>query len=251
MLDVILNALSFLVIIAVHEFGHYSAARRYGIIPPTFSVGFGPAVYAFIYKGTRFKFCPIPLGGAVSIPLAELEKLSSRKQISVLFAGPFANLVLSVCISIMLVMIGSGPKNIAHLSLLIQSIIVVIGTIFFFVTGVPVIIYNLVGIILHPINNIDGVSGPISILTGKSIPESMLSGQSQMAKLLITTYVLSLGIGTFNLLPLSMLDGGRIARVLLSRFPKFNTVWTLGTSVVLALLVCYVLVGDVVKLFAR
>jgi len=251
MLDIISNALSLLVIITAHELGHYIAARRYGIIPPTFSVGFGPTLYAFLYKGTQFKFCPIPFGGAVSIPPAELENLTSRKQISILLAGPLANLVLSMCISITMVMIGAVPKTISHLSLLNQSVVVVIGTIFFFTIGAPATILSLAKIALHPIDNIDDVSGPISILTGKSIPESMLGEYSYIARLLITTYILSLGIGTLNLLPLSVLDGGRIARVLFSRFPKFNTVWTLGTSVILALLVCYVLIGDVVKLFAR
>tara|TARA_B100001989_G_scaffold252958_1_gene237171 strand:- start:3653 stop:5029 length:1377 start_codon:yes stop_codon:yes gene_type:complete len=55
-------------IITVHEFGHYLAARYFGVAVEKFSVGFGKEICGFNDKaGTRWSVSWIPLGGYVKI----------------------------------------------------------------------------------------------------------------------------------------------------------------------------------------
>ncbi len=54
------------VLVFVHEFGHYWAARRCGIRVEVFSVGFGRELWGWTDRaGTRWKVALIPLGGYV------------------------------------------------------------------------------------------------------------------------------------------------------------------------------------------
>ena len=46
----------FLIIIFIHEFGHYSIARYFKIQVTDFSIGFGSSIYNFIDKNTISKF---------------------------------------------------------------------------------------------------------------------------------------------------------------------------------------------------
>ena len=55
-----------LVVVFIHEFGHYYFARRYGVGVTDFSIGFGKELFGWNDKsGTRWKICWIPLGGYV------------------------------------------------------------------------------------------------------------------------------------------------------------------------------------------
>ncbi|MBQ8556828.1 MAG: site-2 protease family protein [Clostridia bacterium] len=52
------------ILIAVHEFGHFMAARICGIEVMEFAIGFGPKIVGWTGKsGTKFAFRCIPLGG--------------------------------------------------------------------------------------------------------------------------------------------------------------------------------------------
>eukprot|EP00882_Tetradesmus_deserticola_P004054 GHRQ01004283.1.p1 GENE.GHRQ01004283.1~~GHRQ01004283.1.p1 ORF type:complete len:461 (+),score=152.74 GHRQ01004283.1:276-1658(+) len=55
-------------IIAVHEFGHFSAARLQGIHVTQFAIGFGPPVIAFKRGEVEYSLRAIPLGGYVAFP---------------------------------------------------------------------------------------------------------------------------------------------------------------------------------------
>lgn len=56
------------VVVFVHEFGHFLAARWAGVRVNTFSIGFGPAIIKWHDKrGTQWQIACIPLGGYVSI----------------------------------------------------------------------------------------------------------------------------------------------------------------------------------------
>lgn len=67
LLGVILPFLFVLVIVVfVHEMGHYLVGRWCGIAAQSFSVGFGPEIAGFTDRhGTRWKLSLIPLGGYV------------------------------------------------------------------------------------------------------------------------------------------------------------------------------------------
>ncbi len=52
-------------IIAFHEFGHFIVARMLGMKVDYFSIGFGPVIFGFKYRGTEFLLSAIPAGGYV------------------------------------------------------------------------------------------------------------------------------------------------------------------------------------------
>ena len=55
-----------LVVVFIHEYGHYYFAKRYGVGVTDFSIGFGKELFGWNDKsGTRWKICWIPLGGYV------------------------------------------------------------------------------------------------------------------------------------------------------------------------------------------
>ena len=54
------------VVVFIHEYGHYYFAKRYGVGVTDFSIGFGRELFGWNDKsGTRWKVCWIPLGGYV------------------------------------------------------------------------------------------------------------------------------------------------------------------------------------------
>jgi len=55
-----------MVVVFIHEYGHYYFAKRYGVGITDFSIGFGREIFGWNDKsGTRWKVCWIPLGGYV------------------------------------------------------------------------------------------------------------------------------------------------------------------------------------------
>ena len=56
------------IVVFVHEFGHFWVARRCGVKIETFSIGFGPEIFARTDKhGTRWRVAWLPLGGYVKM----------------------------------------------------------------------------------------------------------------------------------------------------------------------------------------
>ena len=58
----------FIIIVAIHEFGHYVFARIFRAKVTDFSIGFGKPIYNFTDKhGTNWKISPLPLGGLIPL----------------------------------------------------------------------------------------------------------------------------------------------------------------------------------------
>ena len=58
--------IAIVVIVTVHEFGHYIVGRWCGIQAEVFSLGFGRRLYAWTdMRGTRWQIAAVPLGGFV------------------------------------------------------------------------------------------------------------------------------------------------------------------------------------------
>jgi len=53
------------VLVLVHELGHFIAAKRAGITVQEFGVGFPPRITSVVWRGTRYSLNWIPLGGFV------------------------------------------------------------------------------------------------------------------------------------------------------------------------------------------
>jgi regulator of sigma E protease len=93
------------ILIVVHEWGHYIAARKQGIGVEQFSVGFGPKLFSWKADGTEFMVCAIPLGGFVKLAGDDRTKLTGRPEeffshpvghrAIVILMGPLVNIVFA------------------------------------------------------------------------------------------------------------------------------------------------------------
>lgn len=105
-----------LVLVLVHEFGHFFTAKKFGIRVDEFGFGFPPKVFGFKRGETEYTFNLLPLGGFVKIfgenpdddlPAGEAGNINGPEagrsfinkpkwqQAVVLFAGVFANFLLA------------------------------------------------------------------------------------------------------------------------------------------------------------
>src|SRR3989344_1752487 len=116
MIDIISNILwygvgisvLFLVIVFVHEFGHFIISKLFGIKVEVFSIGFGPKIFKRKWGETEYCLSILPLGGYVKIhgqePGETIKKDDVKafankpvwQRICVVAAGPFFNFLLTV-----------------------------------------------------------------------------------------------------------------------------------------------------------
>ena len=111
-----------LVVVFIHEYGHYYFAKKYGVGVTDFSIGFGKELFGWNDKsGTRWKICAIPLGGYVKFfgdrnvysqadhkEILEKYNEEERQKLFILkplyqralivFGGPLANFILALVI---------------------------------------------------------------------------------------------------------------------------------------------------------
>lgn len=64
---VVVIAIGLMVSIALHEWGHYFPAKKFGVYIPQFMIGFGPTLWSRRRGETEFGFKAIPLGGYVAM----------------------------------------------------------------------------------------------------------------------------------------------------------------------------------------
>ena len=98
------------VVILVHEWGHYIAARFFGVRVDVFSIGFGPRLFGIKRGDTDWRVSALPLGGYVRMagqdmtdvdsgdkpPTGAADELMSKKRWQraiISFAGPAVNLL--------------------------------------------------------------------------------------------------------------------------------------------------------------
>lgn len=112
--------LALIVLVTVHEFGHFYVARRCGVKVLRFSIGFGKPLFSVSDKqGTAYTLAPIPLGGYVKmlderegdvakedLPLAFTQKTVAQR-IAIASAGPIANFLLAIVLYIVLALVGT------------------------------------------------------------------------------------------------------------------------------------------------
>ena len=134
LIGILVFAFSLLASIALHELGHLWPAKKFGVKVPQYMVGFGPTLWSKIKGETEYGVKAIPLGGYIrmigmyppnpkgevrpdelgrfgtmiesarSEVLAEISpqdeartfyRLSVPKKLTVMFGGPFMNLVIA------------------------------------------------------------------------------------------------------------------------------------------------------------
>ena len=102
-------------LILFHEFGHFIAAKLFGVKVESFSIGFGPILLHKKIRGTDYRLSLIPLGGycgmkgendfrkALDENLKEIQAepdslfgIHPLKRAAIGFAGPFFNFIFAV-----------------------------------------------------------------------------------------------------------------------------------------------------------
>lgn len=69
----VFSALLMMLVLA-HELGHFIVARKAGCRVEEFAFGFPPRIFSFMYKGTRFCFNALPIGGYVKIEGEDMDE---------------------------------------------------------------------------------------------------------------------------------------------------------------------------------
>ncbi len=109
----------FNIIVFIHELGHFLVAKKNKILVHEFSLGMGPAILKKKYGDTLYAFRALPIGGYVKMEgeddESDLENSFNNKspwaRLSVIFAGPFMNFLLTIVIFILLFTFIGVPDN--------------------------------------------------------------------------------------------------------------------------------------------
>jgi regulator of sigma E protease len=116
-MTILLGLIGLSIVIVVHEFGHYLAARWVGVEVETFSIGWGPRLFGFTKGKTEWRISALPLGGYCRMKGEEEFKTAIERKlpfiprgkgsfysanpfarILILVSGPIANLLLAALI---------------------------------------------------------------------------------------------------------------------------------------------------------
>ena len=118
------------VIITIHEFGHFIAAKKNGVYIDEFSIGMGPLIFTHKPKNseTTYSFRLLPVGGFVS--MAEKEDPENKKikknrvlenknfwvRLLVLLNGIIFNCILAIFLFFISGLIYGKPVNTAKIA---------------------------------------------------------------------------------------------------------------------------------------
>ena len=108
--SIIFAIITILVIILIHELGHFTVAKLCKVKVVRFSIGFGKTLLSYTSKaGTEYRLALLPLGGyvkmlgddgAYQLSVAELSQAYDHqpvyKRMAIVIAGPITNFLLAV-----------------------------------------------------------------------------------------------------------------------------------------------------------
>lgn len=108
---ILVAILAFAVLVIIHEFGHFTAAKKMGVKVNEFSVGFGPKLFGITKGETTYSVRLFPLGGFCAMEGEEEDSTDSRafnnkpvwRRALIAAAGPFNNILLAYILFIILV----------------------------------------------------------------------------------------------------------------------------------------------------
>lgn len=193
-------------VIAVHEAAHALFAHRAGVGIEAAGLGFGPLVARRSLRGVAFELRAIPAGGYVG--LVGMSRVGPRAfaaasrpaRAAILFAGPFANLLLGALLLLAAPFVAGAPPARA---------IAAAGEIAGLIGG------GTVDALARPFLTGDAIALPIAGPLGAAAV--IAASAASVPMLIVAGSMLSVGIGLANLLPLPLIDGGRIVDLLRNR----------------------------------
>lgn len=184
-----LSLLGISLVIGVHELGHFSFSKLFGVHVPTFSIGFGPPLASTSIGDTRFYLRVLPLGGYVTI--AGYDEDSSQQDVpekSQFYTKPYY-----------------------------QKILIILGGIFFNIGFglLMLLLFNAPSVFRSMRNRLRekgylnrSFIGPIGII-------NIIAETASYGAPFYWTFLgaLSLNLAFFNLLPIPFFDGGQIVSI--------------------------------------
>ncbi len=288
-LSIVVFLLVFSILVLVHEFGHFYAARKSGVKVEEFGLGLGKKVFGKKVGETEYTVNAVPFGGFVKMLGEEKDSKDPRsfnnaalwKRMIITLAGIFMNFVMAVVILTILFSVGTKPiiitenefdqaveQGIIELSEANedgQRMIVSITEIqkpfpesfTFSLTESWRISKAIVKKVAEiPVEIIEhqrfpeGLAGPLGI--AEATHKILPQGFFAILKLMA---LLSLSLAVMNLLPIPALDGGRFLFQLIElvSFRKPPTNWEnaihLGGFMLLIILMVVITWNDIVRIF--
>lgn len=118
-MSIIYSLFVFLIVILVHEFGHFIVAKLNNIRVNEFSIGMGPKLLSKQGEETFYTLRALPIGGYVALEGEDDESDDPRsfnrahplKRIAVLFAGAFMNFLLAIFLFSFIFLIVGSPSD--------------------------------------------------------------------------------------------------------------------------------------------
>lgn len=116
-LTIVIFVAILIILILIHEFGHFLIAKATGVKVKEFAFGFPPRLFSVVKNGTRYSLNLIPLGGYVSL-LGEDEALKEKgsyytkkvwQKILIVSTGVVMNFLLAVVVLAIGFTIGMTP----------------------------------------------------------------------------------------------------------------------------------------------
>lgn len=199
----VLAVLLLAVMILVHELGHYWASRRSGIAVAEFAIGFGPRLFGVVRGETEWTVRLIPLGGYVrwyEEGPGAFPDASFGARFRSYLAGPLANFALAFGLLLWLFgpVLGYGPIDALRLGAIEFGRMT---TLWF--EGIAQLFQGA---------GLAGLRGPVGIAQ-----DTAMAAVAGTESFLWIGAFLSLNLGIMNLLPLPILDGGRMLLIGLER----------------------------------
>ncbi|OGC54740.1 hypothetical protein A2797_02775 [candidate division WWE3 bacterium RIFCSPHIGHO2_01_FULL_48_15] len=176
--------------VAIHEIGHFLAARLAGVKVHAFYLGLPIGPHLTLHLGRYPLYVSFLLFGAAVDTGGTLYRFSLPKQALISLSGPLANLVSLLLVSVL----SFGPQ----LGLQVSKIFLETAAISF-------------GAIASGVVPVEAVSGPVGIV---SFANQIIAIDPVEGTLFIF-FIISSSLTIFNLLPLPALDGGEVVMGLL------------------------------------
>ena len=282
---IILVVFLFGMLIALHEFGHFITAKRFGVRVNEFSIGMGPAIFKKQIGETLYALRIVPLGGYCAmegededtddVPLMAGDTIVRIDDYNVYLINdfflqlergenkPFYDITVlrngeevfldDVRLEQREVII-DGEKQMKYgLNFAIEESTFTGKTKYVFQNA-----YNLVRLVKVSLVDlitgragVNDLSGPVGIGT-----MMVDTAKQSMPSLWYLLALVSINLGIMNLLPIPALDGGRLFFMLIELIrrkpinPKYES-WVHAAGVLLLIaLMLFVTFNDIVKLFA-
>ena len=80
-LNIIYFIVALVVLVMVHEFGHFITAKMFNVYVSEFSIGFGPLIFKKKKGETEYSLRAIPFGGYCALAGENLEDAANYKDI--------------------------------------------------------------------------------------------------------------------------------------------------------------------------